>query len=71
MWYGGICRETRKFCQYATSNGGYCSMTTCINYSSAEIITYPWMVEKPKEGEREQPKPNEKQGIDLDVQSQF
>lgn len=50
MWYGGICRETGKFCQYATKNGGYCSMTACINHPSVEIITYPWMVEKPKEG---------------------
>ena len=49
MWYGGICRETGKFCQYATSNGGYCTMTACINHPSVEIITYPWMVEKPKE----------------------
>ena len=48
MWYGGICRETGKFCQYATQNG-YCQMTVCINHPSIEIITYPWMVEKPKE----------------------
>lgn len=50
MWYGGLCRETGKYCQYATPNGGYCSMTACINHPSVEIITYPWMVEKPKEG---------------------
>lgn len=48
MWYGGICRETGKFCQYATQNG-YCQMTACINRPSVEIITYPWMVEKSKE----------------------
>lgn len=48
-WYGGLCRETGKYCQYATPNGGYCSMTACINHPSVEIITYPWMVEKPKE----------------------
>lgn len=46
MWYGGICRETGKFCQYATQNGGYCSLATCINQPSIEIITNPWMVEK-------------------------
>lgn len=49
MWYGGICRETGKFCTYATQNGGYCQMTTCINHSSVEIITYPWMIERSKE----------------------
>lgn len=48
MWYGSICRETGKFCTYATQNG-HCQVTTCINHPSVEIITYPWMVERPKE----------------------
>lgn len=48
MYYGGICRETGKFCPYATVNR-YCQMTTCVNHPSVEIIIYPWMIEKPKE----------------------
>lgn len=48
MWYGGICRETGKFCPYTTVNR-YCQFTVCINHPTVEIITYPWMVEKSKE----------------------
>ena len=48
MWIGGICRETGRYCPYATVNH-YCSMTVCVNHPSVEIITYPWMVEKSKE----------------------
>ena len=49
MWYGGICSKTGKYCTYATVHG-YCTITACVNHPSVEIITYPWMVEKPKEG---------------------
>lgn len=48
MWYGGTCRETGKFCQYATPNG-YCQITVCINHPLVETITFPWMVEKSKD----------------------
>lgn len=30
-FYGGICRENGKYCQYATWQG-YCTMTACINH---------------------------------------
>lgn len=45
MWCGGICRETGRFCPYATVNR-YCSLTACINHPSIITIPYEWVIEK-------------------------